>query len=100
MRLFDTVRKEPFLFLGAVLPNLGLFMIAVVDKTRAESGLPSWMSLAQAPVAILLAFLAVVLGAAGAMTLVKGGKRGFLPGLVTGIFAGAICTGAFLVFAR
>lgn len=97
MRLFDAVRKEPFLFLGAVLPNLALFMIAVVDKTRAESGLGHWMSLAEAPVAILLAFVAVVLSAAGAMTLVKGGKRGFLPGLVTGLFAGALCTGAFFL---
>ena len=97
MKLGEAVRKEPFLFLGAVLPNLGLFMIAVVDKTRAEEGLPSWMSLTQAPLAILLAFLAVALGAAGAFTLVKGGKRGFLPGLATGLFAGAICTGAFLL---
>lgn len=100
MKLGEAIRKEPFLFLGAVLPNLALFMVAVVDKTRAESGLPSWMSLTQAPLAILLSFVAVVLGAAGALTLVKGGKRGFLPGLVTGIFAGAICTGAFLIFAR
>ena len=99
MKLGEAIRKEPFLFLGAVLPNLALFMVAVVDKTRAESGLPSWMSLTQAPLAILLSFVAVLLGAAGALTLVRGGKRGFLPGLVTGVFAGAICTGAFFIFA-
>ena len=100
MKLGEAIRKEPFLFLGAVLPNLALFMIAVVDKTRAESGLPSWMSLTQAPLAILLGFAAVVLGAVGALTLVKGGKKGFLPGLLTGIFAGAICAGAFFLARR
>lgn len=97
MKLGEAVRKEPFLFLGAVLPNLALFMIALVDKTRAENGQPSWMTLAQSPVAILLASLAVVLGAAGAMTLVKTGRQGFLPGLVAGIFSSALCTGAFLL---
>lgn len=100
MKLGEAVRKEPFLFLGAALPNLSLFMIAVVDKTRAENGQPSWMSLAQAPVAIVLAFLAMALALTGALTLVKGGSRGFLPGLLAGVFAGLICTGAFLVFGR
>ncbi len=97
MKLGEAVRKEPFLFLGALLPNLALFMISVVDKTRAENGQPSWMTLAQAPLAILLASLAVALGTAGAFWLVKVGKRGSLPGLMAGILAGALSSGAFFL---
>ncbi len=100
MTLGEAIRRQPFLFLGAALPNLALFMIALVDKTRAESGLPSWMTLAQSPLSIILASLAVVLGVAGAFTLVKAGKRGFFPGLASGLFAALLCTGAFFLLNR